>query len=406
MSILHALAIDRYALYSQLRATPGIAYNDEMGYWLVARYDDIRTVLASEDFASNRLTHYYNQLDSSVRESAASLFRLLGHRLLFTDGDRRRRLKTALGAAFLPARMRMAQSVVISELKKVVDHIDLNDSWNAVECFCTKLSTNVFAQVLGLPPADFSKLRQWTSDIYEFLGFSFVPLDQRLICAVDAAQKVDEYLTPLIHRHNGVVPRDSILGEWIFHRASGGGLSETEIVSNVVGVVSAGLQTTTDLLFNAMLLFSSNKSQYSLLQDERALLPNAIEETARLESPIQMSARQATRDSLLSGTIIPQGNNVVLLFGSGNRDENAFSSPGTMDVKRDVSGHLGFGWGVHYCLGAPLARIIAITACDWMLDNIDNISFEAGTVVWHANPVFRGAERAIVSVAKRNRGVV
>lgn len=401
MSMLADLAGDRYALYAQLRATPGIPYSDEMGYWLVSRYADIRTVLASDDFASNRLAHYCNQLDASLRSRADGLFELLGNRLLFTDGERRRRLKTALGAAFLPSRMRMAQSVVVAELSRMVACIDLSSDWDPVASFCAKLSTNVFAQVLGIPADDFSRLRQWTSVIYEFLGFSFRPLDQRLIAAVDAAQKVDDYLTTLIQRHHQVVPGDSILGEWISLTAPGGGLSEAEIVANVVGVVSAGLQTTTDLLFNAMLLFSRNKSQYSLLQKERALLANAIEEIARLESPIQMSARQATHESSLSGTIIPQGSNVVLLFGSGNRDDQAFSSPEVMDVQRDVSGHLGFGWGVHYCLGAPLARIVAITACDWMLDNIDDINIECETVVWHANPVFRGAEKAKVSVTRR-----
>jgi len=299
--------------------------------------------------------------------------------------------------------MRTAQSVVQAELMKAVNCIQLSGGWEFVGSFCAKLPTNVFAELLGLPADDFSRLRRWTNDIYEFLGFSFVPLDQRLPAAIDAARQIDSYLTSLIRIHNEVISRESILGEWIAQSKSHGGLSEAEIVSNVVGVVSAGLQTTTDLLSNALLLFSDNRTQYSLLQQERRHLSNAIEEIARLESPIQMSARQATCDTILYGTPIPQGGNVLLLFGSGNRDERAFESPEVMDVKRDASGHLGFGWGLHYCLGAPLARIVAKTACEWLLDSIDDINVETGSVVWHKNPVFRGVERAIVTVTRRKK---
>jgi cytochrome P450 len=190
---------------------------------------------------------------------------------------------------------------------------------------------------------------------------------------VQSIQEFQTYFREMIEARRRA-PQDDLISTLVQAQEDGQMLSVDEVISLVVLLLSAGSETTTNLIGNAVLALLEHPEELAKVRANPALIPNLVEETVRYDTPVQSLPRQTTCDVPLGGTTIPAGAMVMPLFGSANRDEQKFADPDRFDVTRDTEGHLGFGYGIHFCLGAPLARLEGRIALEMVLSRFPRLS--------------------------------
>jgi cytochrome P450 len=207
--------------------------------------------------------------------------------------------------------------------------------------------------------------------------------------AVDAVNGLSNYVRGIIadHRQN---PRDNLISGLINAHEKDSKLTEEEIVGVCSGLFIAGHETTTNLLGNGMLALLRNRDQLVLLRKNSTLIATAVEELLRYDSPVQRSWGVAIADMEIGGKVIQKGELVLKMLGAANRDAQQFPNPDKLDITRKENRHLGFGYGIHFCLGAPLARIEGQIAINTLLRRLPALELATQTVEWHPNIAFRG----------------
>jgi cytochrome P450 len=194
-------------------------------------------------------------------------------------------------------------------------------------------------------------------------------------------------------------PREGVLHALMTAEIEGDRLSEEEVIANAIITMTGGQETTTNLIGNGLLSLLRHPKELHRLQADPSLLPSAVEELLRYESPIQYTARLASTDLELRGTVIHKRQAVMSVLGAANRDPERFAHPDVLDITRQDNRHLAFGWGAHFCFGAPLARIEAQIAFGTMLRRLKNLALEPEPLVWRRNAGFRGLEALPVTFA-------
>jgi cytochrome P450 len=237
-----------------------------------------------------------------------------------------------------------------------------------LEAFAYPLPITVMGELFGVPETEWEEFRSATYGVYSVNGPEITQ---------SAAATLAHHLTALIDARRAE-PSDDLLSALVAARDANDQLSEAELVSMAFLLLSAGFETTVNLIGNGMLALLRNPDQLALLLADRSLLPNAIEELLRYEGPIDAATLRFTTDPVeIGGVTIPEGEFVLAAVSSANRDGESYPKPDRLDVTRDAGGHLAFGHGAHYCLGAPLARIEARIAFDGLLDRFPDIHLAA-----------------------------
>jgi len=253
------------------------------------------------------------------------------------------------------------------------------------------LPSLAISAMLGLPPQDRLRFKGWTDDIYGFLGLSAVPLADRARQATASAVQLRAYLSDLFAARRRQ-PHDDLLSALLTAEEQGDRLSETELFSNVVGLVNASHETTTNLIGNTVLSLLRNRDQWQKLIADARLVPSAVEEGLRYESPVQMLGRYPAEDVRVGGIPVGRGEQVVVLIGAANRDPDVFPDPDRFDVTRSNIDHLAFAAGPHFCLGAALGRLLGQVALGTLCREFPNLRLAEAEVAWRPYPVFRGVQ--------------
>jgi cytochrome P450 len=255
--------------------------------------------------------------------------------------------------------------------------------------FGDPLPAHVIAAMLGLPPEDRHRFKSWTDDIYSFMGVSAEPLADRARRAAASATELRAYLADLFAkiRRN---PQDDLLSAMLAAEAEGTKLSETELFSNVVGMINAAHETTTNLICNTVLALLQNPDQWQRVAANPELTERAVEEGLRYDSPIQILGRHTLEDVELHGVTIPAGQRVALMLGAADRDGDQFPDPNRFDIDRPEIKHVAFGGGHHFCLGAALGRLEGQMAVATLSRRFPNLKLATDRVAWRPYPVFRG----------------
>ncbi|EIV91673.1 cytochrome P450 [Frankia sp. QA3] len=292
------------------------------------------------------------------------------------------RLRRLVSRAFTPAtiaRFRpMARALSVELLDAAADH----DEVDLVEAFARPLPLRVICSLLGVPARDEKVFGAWASALTRGLD------PDQVLDPVERAQRTEatrafaEYFTELIARRRAE-PADDLLSDLIAVQEQGDRLSVTELLDICVLLLVAGYDTTVNLVANAVLALARDPGQYAALRADRELVPAAIEETLRHDPPVQWTGRTALADTELAGQTFQAGDGVVLVAGAAHRDPEVFTDPDRFDITRYASStvpaprHLGFGHGLHYCLGAPLARLEAETMLTALLDRVTRLEVTA-----------------------------
>ncbi|MEU1309106.1 cytochrome P450 [Streptomyces cinnamoneus] len=347
---------DPYPGYARLRATGRIHWFAPSRQWLVPHHADVRALLRDRRLGRTYLHRFtHEEFGRTPPPAAHEPFHVLnGNGLLDLEPPDHSRIRRLVAKAFTPRRVDDLAPTVRRLAGELVSGLLAEGGGDLIAAVAEPLPVAVIAEMLGIPAADRPLLRPWSADICGM--YELNPGEETARRAVRASAEFSAYLRELIADRRAR-PGDDLLTALIGAHDEGDRLTEQEMVSTCVLLLNAGHEATVNTTGNGWWALFRHPAQLAALRADPALLPGAIEELLRYDTPLQLFERWVLDDIEIGGTLVPRGSEVALLFGSANRDPARFPDPGRLDVTRADNPHLGFGAGIHYCLGAPLARI-------------------------------------------------
>ena len=379
---------DPYSLYRRLRTEAPVRevrMPRGLKVWLVTRYADAREALA-DPLLHKDMRQARDLFDRHTTGGAAvSTFgRELGAHMLNSDPPDHTQLRKLVATAFTMRRVELLRPRIEQITDDLLTGIAGQDRVDLVDDFAFPLPVTVICELLGVPQHDRDEFRAWST--------ALVSADDVEVVS-KAAQDMAAYLTGLIagKRDN---PADDMLTALTQARDEGDDrLTELELVSMAFLLLVAGHETTVNLIANGVLALLRNPDQLAALRADPALLPGAVEEFLRFESPVNLATlRYTTAPVRLGGVEVPEGEFVLVSLGAGNRDGERFADADRLDVTRAAGGHLAFGHGIHFCLGAPLARLEGQVAIGRLLDRFPGLALATGDIRWRNSTLLRGLE--------------
>lgn len=391
LSLYHLLDPDvlanPYPLYRRLQTEDPVHWDPYLHAWVVSRYEDVVRVL--QRFSAAR-TPTPEQLTALGLSELNPVARVLVRQMLFMDPPSHTRLRALAAAAFTPPRAQALRSHIQEIMDGLIDGVLPGGRLDVIADLADPLPATVTAELMGVPVADRDQLKTWSTDFSEMLG-NFQHNPGRAGLMLKTVEEMASYFRARI-REQEHHPREGVIHALLTAEIDGDRLSEEEVIANSIITMTGGQETTTNLIGNGLLSLFRNPSELARLREEPSLLPSAVEEMLRYESPIQYTTRLAPADVELRGKVIRKRQAVIALMGAANRDPEHFPDPDRMDITRQDNRHLAFSWGAHYCFGAPLARLEAQIALSTILRRLPDLTLEPTPLVWRRNMGFRGLE--------------
>ena len=362
---------------------PGL--DGETLIWFVTGYDEVEQVLLDD-------RHFVRDPATLSPEFAekyggtTGLEAMLSSHMLNRDGDDHRRLRSLVSKAFTPKLIRDLRPRIEQIAADLLDQAAAQGRMELVDDYAFPLPITVIAELLGIPPGNQENFRIWSN---AFVRPALTPEAQQEAFAM--LQAFGAYMQQLVAERRQT-PGDDLLSALIHVQEEGDRLSEMELFSMLALLIIAGHETTVSLIGNATLALLQNPAARQALQDDPNLIPNAIEELLRYDSPVERSlTRFVAADVTLGGKLLQRGDLLIAVLGSANRDETQFANADALDIFRRPNPHLAFGKGAHYCLGAPLARLegeIAIRALFQRFPDL-RLDIAEADLQWRDTPLFR-----------------
>ncbi|HKM99549.1 MAG TPA: cytochrome P450 [Candidatus Binataceae bacterium] len=344
------------------------------GYFVISRYEDIFEVLHNEEvFSSNEPPGMQVALGPEVAEIMKQGYPP-ANTLLTNDPPSHTRFRALVNKAFSARRVAGMEPKVRTIANDLVNRFIADGRVELVSQFAVGLPLTVIADSLGVARDDMAKFKKWSDDSVAPLG-GMISHERQIECAHSVVE-FQHYFAARLEERRGA-PRDDLLTDLVNARLAGvDPLNTAEMLSILQQLLVAGNETTTSLIASAMMILLRNPSQMAALAEDRSLIANFVEEALRLESPVSALFRLAKVDTEVGGVRIPAGSRLIVIYGSGNRDAAHFPNADRMDVRRDnARSHLAFGQGVHFCIGAALARLEGRVAFETLLARMKNIRF-------------------------------
>jgi cytochrome P450 len=372
---------DPHEVHARLRAElPAVPVTIQGGnpVWLITRYDDVREALADP------------RLFKDFRKQPGGGSGPVGANMINTDPPDHERLRRLVASAFTMRRVERLRPRIQQIATALLDEMAGSDEVDLLDAFAFPLPVTVICELVGLPTGDRDSFRAWTDAILSGSDPSG-----------SAASAMAGYLGSMLASRRED-PADDMVTALIMARDNEDRLSEEELVSMLWLLLSAGHETTVNLIGNGTLALLTHPDSLKRLREDPSLLPSAVEELLRFTSPVSHGTfRMSACPVPYGNVVVPESEPVFPMISSANRDPSRFPSPDVLDIDRDTSGHLAFGHGIHYCLGAPLARMEAVIAFSELLSRFPalDLAVPAESLRWRENAFIRGLERLPVRLA-------
>ncbi|WP_245614467.1 cytochrome P450 family protein [Actinokineospora inagensis] len=395
---------DPHTIYDRLRAESPVRevlMPNGLRVWMVTRHEDVRAVMADRRFSSDLVRgRKMVETGSDVPPTQEEYGTQFGRHLLNVDPPDHTRLRRFMAKALTPRRMEGLKPNVLQLVDDLLDAIDPSGEVDLISQFGSPLPLTVICDLFGVPAADRTAFHGWALDVGTDSAPVALTSDNRSEAAKSSAAAMAAYLIELIaekQRH----PEDDLLTALITARDEDQQLTAVEVVSMAFLTLFAGHETVVHLIGNGTLSLLTHPDQLAKLRADFTLLPNAVEEFLRYDGPANTSMmRYSTEDVEIGGATIPAGSFVATILTSANRDGEFFTEADRMDITRPMGGHMTFGHGIHYCVGAPLARIEGRVAFEKLLTRFPKLrlAVDPASLVWQSNTLIRGLSTLPVRV--------
>jgi cytochrome P450 len=375
-----------YPLYHRLRSEDPVHWDPYLHAWVVTRYSDVVTVF--QHFSANR-TPTPEQLTSMGLSALTPLAEVMVRQMLFLDPPAHGRVRGLASKAFTPRRVEVLREHIQDITRSLLDAVQDKGQMDIIADLAYPLPAIVTAEMLGVPTSDWKQLTAWSADFAQVLG-NFQHNPERAPQVIRSLEEMIVYFRSAI-REQRQHPRDGLIHAYLTAEVNGDRFSEEEVIANTIVTMVGGQETTTNLIGNGVLSLLRNPDQFERLQNDLSLIPSAVEELLRYESPSQQTARLAPDDVMLGGKLIHKRQAVIAVMGAANRDPERFPDPDKLDLGRQDNRHVAFAWASHFCFGAPLARIEGQTAFEAIVRRMPNIKLKSSSPLkWRENLGLRG----------------
>lgn len=386
---------DPYPIYLRLRCDEPVHWSDGFNGWLLTRYGDVQSALKDPRLPSGRrLDSYMNQLPGDEWARSQPLRSHYSTWLVNLDPPDHTRLRTLVSKAFTPRMVEQLRPFIASMANELIDAHLSQGQMEFISEFARPLPARVISRLLGIRTEESAQFEHWSENISAFTG-SGRPKIARARAAHQAVDAMSAFVRGLVARRRAR-PCDDLLSALVSIEEQGDRLCDQELIGMTVFLLVAGHETTMSLLANGLLALVKHPDQLVRLQADRSLMSWAVEEFLRYESPLQHQVRTAGEDLEIGGVSIKRGQRVVLLLGAANRDPHQFTDPDQLDLSRNPNHHLAFGLGIHYCLGASLARLEAHIVFHTLLDRFASIRLVEPQIRWRRHTSMRNPDRLSV----------
>jgi len=375
-----------YPLYQRLRSEDPVHWDPFLHTWVVTRYAEVVQVLYH--FSANR-TPTPEQLSALNLSALNPIAEVMVRQMLFLDPPDHTRLRALASAAFTPRRVEQLRSHIQDVMDTLLDKLVSSGRMDVIADFAGPAPAIVTAELLGVPAADHAKLKDWSQDFAEMLG-NFQHNPDRIPRVLRSVENLCSYFrTAMIEQQANA--REGLIQAMMNAEVDGARLTAEEIIANLIVTMVGGLETTTNLIGNGVLTLLRNPAELEQLRADSSLIPSAVEELLRYESPSQHTARLAPDNVELGGKKILKRQAVIAVMGAGNRDPERFPDPDRLDLARKDNRHLAFGWAAHFCFGAALARLEGQIAFETLLRRLPDLALETkAPLEWRHNLGLRG----------------
>lgn len=374
-----------YPLCHRLRSEDPVHWDPYLHAWVVTRYADVLTVF--QHFSAQR-TPTPEQLTALGLASLAPLAQVMVRQMLFLDPPAHARVRGLASQAFTPRRVERLRSHIQDITRSLLDAVQDKGQMEVIADLARPLPAIVTAELLGVPISDWRQLTAWSADFAQVLG-NFQHNPERAPQVLRSLGEMTAYFQAAVAQQR-VHPREGLIGALLTAEVDGDRLSEEEVVANTIVTMVGGQETTTNLIGNSILTLLRHPEELERLREDLALLPPAVEELLRYESPSQHTARLAPEDVVLGGKLIGKRQAVIAVMGAANRDPERFAEPDRLDLGRQDNRHVAFAWAAHFCFGAPLARIEGQVALEAVLRRMPRLRLAGGPLQWRENLGLRG----------------
>lgn len=343
-----------YALYAQLRSEEPITFSPVLNAYLVSRYDDVRLILSQPDPFSSKDT--LNPVVALCPQALAELSK--GYppvpTFINSDGSEHTRFREPIQKALAPGRIRVLEPFIRQRITEMLDSFLDDGHAEIISQFAYPLPLEVILLLLGIPKEEMAQVKRWCDDWIALL-LSPLPEEKQVPCARSVVS-LNHYIISLV-RERQHAPQADVITSLIETSPGQRNLSDAELISTIMGLIIAGHETITRLIGNGLVHLLEDPERWRRLCEHPEYIPQVIEEILRYHGLVRGFMRTTTRPTTLAGIPMPEGTKLFLIYGSANRDEEHFPDAEDFQMQRKPNHHLGFGHGVHFCVGAPLARL-------------------------------------------------
>jgi len=374
---------DPYPTYHRLRAEDPV-HQSPLGFWVLTRYEDVSAVLRDARFIKEPLAALV------AARFGADVPRGMGLSMLDRDPPDHTRLRALVSKVFTPRVVEGLRPRIREIVDGLIARVHAVGTMDLIEEFAYPIPVNVICEMMGVPVKDHERFKGWSLDIARGLDSVWLPPDSEIPRRSAAARHaISGYFRELIAARRAS-PRGDLLSALIAAEEAGDKLSEEELMATCILILIAGHETTVNLIGNGVLALLRHPDELDRLRRTPALITSAVEELLRYDGPVQRTARVASDDATIGGRTIRKGDMVMPFIGAADRDPAQFPDPDRLDLSRADNRHLAFGWGIHFCLGAPLARVEGQIAIDALVRRLPRLALVGDTPEYRQSLTLRG----------------
>jgi cytochrome P450 PksS len=366
-----------YPLFKRMRSEDPVHYSEALGYWILTRYRDVEAALRDERVSSNRKALFINNLGSLDVKEIQNFLDLTSNMMVDTDPPEHTRLRKLANRGFTTRAIESWRSIIQNTTDRLLDNVPNHGRMDVVSDLARPLPGIIITEIFGVPETDRANMLGWATDITTFFGAaggSTIEMEELARKADKAAAQFCALIRQLIEQRRRQPGTDMISLLSVAYQEQGFNLEKLPFLC--MEILNAGLLTTTDLIANGVNALLCHPDQLQKLKKNPTLINSAVEEILRFDTSVPFLTRIAKQDLTIGGKDITAGSVIVLGFGPANHDPEKFDSPEVFDITRTPNEHFGFSSGIHFCLGAVLARMDLSICLTTLLRRLPNLSFD------------------------------